>query len=78
MKTATRTWTRLDHPDRSITWTASDGRAEVKVLPDGAGEWEVEMYEDGSCIGSERHNLYRSTAVIVAKRWLRALARPID
>lgn len=73
-----RTWTRTEAADRSLTWRSDDhGGALVTVRRDGAG-WRVEFWERGQWIGSEPRCLYRSTAAGVARKWVRALSRPVE
>lgn len=72
-----RTWKRVEDSKRELTWTSSDGRAVVKVIKVVYG-WQVVIYEDGQYIGSEPVSPYRSGAVVVAKKWLKALGRPTE
>jgi hypothetical protein len=74
-----RTFTKTEAADKSLTWRSDDGQALVTVARDGE-DWRVEVYEgDGfgpmAYIGSEGPFGYRSSAVPVARRWVRSLAK---
>jgi hypothetical protein len=80
MATATRTWTKIDGPDRSVEWRADDALVTVARSAEG---WTMEAYEgcdvDGSLgyIGSETTES-RAGIMPVARRWVRALTRPAE
>jgi hypothetical protein len=79
----TRTWTRTDGDDRSVTWTADGARVVVQPDPDRPGEWLMEAYEgtnrDGtlSYLGSERAQT-RAGVMPAARRWFKALTIPAE
>lgn len=78
-----RTWTQTVSPDRT-EWRSTDGQALVQVVRHEDG-WRVELFEatgtDGldhpcSALGWEPSNLYRSSALPAARRWVKRLTKP--